>query len=383
MSTEVDAPVTVAPKRLYFADNLRVALVALVVLHHLSIVYAGNTSFYYVDFIGTKLATGGFTVFAAMFQLLNQAYFMGLLFFLAGYFTPASFERKGPALFFKDRLIRLGIPLVVFMFILGPLSSIGSYTMPQSITHLPALSWSQYPHMIAMGPLWFAALLLIFDVLYVLWRTIRRNAAEGKSWAPGFWAICLFIIALAIVSYFMRMAVPIATYVLNFPSLAYLPQYLSFFVLGAILSHRDWLSNVPSRYGIVGFIVAIVSLILFLVGISAKYGTAAGFLGHGTFQSGVYALWDSIFSVCMGLALIVFFRRFFNHTHGFGRFVQGNSFAVYVIHCPLIVLICGLLLHPLTMTWSAKFLLAAVITVPVVFLVAGLIRKIPGVKKVL
>jgi fucose 4-O-acetylase-like acetyltransferase len=32
--------------RLYFADNLKVALIILVVLHHLAIIYAGNTPFY-------------------------------------------------------------------------------------------------------------------------------------------------------------------------------------------------------------------------------------------------------------------------------------------------------------------------------------------------
>ena len=52
----------------------------------------------------------------AIFIDINQAYFMGLLFLISGYFSPQSLDRKGPARFVRDRLIRLGIPLVVAVF---------------------------------------------------------------------------------------------------------------------------------------------------------------------------------------------------------------------------------------------------------------------------
>ena len=35
--------------RLFFMDYLRAGLVTLVVLHHLAVVYAGNTGFYYLE----------------------------------------------------------------------------------------------------------------------------------------------------------------------------------------------------------------------------------------------------------------------------------------------------------------------------------------------
>jgi len=375
MSEQVSTQVT--PARLFFADNLRTWLVVLVVLHHTSIVYAANTSFYYLQPL-----KGAFPALAAVFQLLNQAYFMGLLFFLAGYFTPSSFDRKGSAQFCKDRLIRLGIPLVLFIFVLGPLSSIGTYQIPTSLTHLPPLSWSQYPAMIGMGPLWFAALLLIFDGCYVLFRLVHRGVVGQTSWAPKFWAIAGFIVVLAVVSYFMRMAIPIATYVLKFPSLAYLPQYLSFFVIGTVASQHDWMRQVPTHYGTRGFIVALVAIVLlFLPSISAKLGSPAAFLGHGTWQSGLYALWDSVFSVCLSLALIVFFRRFFDHAKGLATFLKRNSFAVYVIHCPVIVAV-ALLLRPVALIAAPKFLLLVVIVLPVAFGVAYLVRRIPKVDKV-
>ncbi len=40
---------------------------------------------------------------------------MGCLFLISGYFTPGSYDRKGPKRFPKDRLLHLGIPLLVFL----------------------------------------------------------------------------------------------------------------------------------------------------------------------------------------------------------------------------------------------------------------------------
>src|SRR5208337_4115669 len=95
-----------APKklsdRLYFADNLRTWLITLVVLHHLAIVYTGAAAFYYVEPTAIdQLALAVLLVFI----LINQSYFMGLLFLISGYFSPGSLERKGPRRFVRDRLI--------------------------------------------------------------------------------------------------------------------------------------------------------------------------------------------------------------------------------------------------------------------------------------
>jgi glucan biosynthesis protein C len=69
-----------APGRIFFAGHLRAALVILVVLHHLAVIYAANTAFYYIEpAYNDSLAD----VVLILFQLFNQAYFMGLSFYRA------------------------------------------------------------------------------------------------------------------------------------------------------------------------------------------------------------------------------------------------------------------------------------------------------------
>jgi surface polysaccharide O-acyltransferase-like enzyme len=108
----------------------------------------------------------------------------------------------------------------------------------------------------------------------------------------------------------------------------------------------------------------------------------ASWIGHGAWQSAVFALWDSIFAVGMSLALIAFFRRFLNSGKKFGRFLSQHSFTVYVIHASVIVFVAKAL-SGIQALPQLLVCLAAIVALPLCFGVAWLIRKIPYVKKVL
>jgi len=359
------------------------------VLHHIALVYGAGAPFYYVEPPWTDPLA--FTVFLT-FILINQAFFMGALFLMSGYFTPGSFERKGPRSFLKDRVLRLGIPLVVFIFVLSPIASIGYYQMPASLTGITSpLTWQKYPKLIGFGPLWFVAMLLIFDFGYAAWRMATRNRASQpriNSAPPGYLTIGTFILALALASYLIRIVVPLGKFALDvFPTLAYLPQYLSFFVLNIIASRRNWFRTIANKTGGIGLIMAlVVTVLLFPIALSGLplrlTGTGSDFVGNGHWQSAVYALWDSIFAVGMCLGLITLFRRFLDRPGRLGRFLSQQSFTVYIIHAPVIVLLAvslkGIQLQPLL-----KFGLAAAIGVPLCFVVAHIVRRIPLVSRIL
>jgi peptidoglycan/LPS O-acetylase OafA/YrhL len=87
--------------RVFFLDNLRIYLTILVIFHHAALAYGGEGNW------GVKDPA-----------VDDITYFMSAFFLLAGYFTPRSFERKGSKQFLIDRLIRLGIPIVIYTTIL-------------------------------------------------------------------------------------------------------------------------------------------------------------------------------------------------------------------------------------------------------------------------
>ena len=100
-------------KRLWYLDNLRIFLISLVVLFHLSITYGAPGDWYYNE----SQPEGLLILPLAMFVATNQAFFMGLFFLISAYFTEGSFTRKPTGAFLVDRFRRLGIPLVVFYFL--------------------------------------------------------------------------------------------------------------------------------------------------------------------------------------------------------------------------------------------------------------------------
>ena len=377
--------------RLFFIDHLRAALAILVVLHHVAMVYGASSPFYYVEPpFNDPLAYRVLLVFA----LVNQSWFMGAFFLLAGYFTPGSFDRKGLDSFVKDRLTRLGIPLIIFILVLSPISSIGFWLMPASLTGITTpLSWEVlFSTQLSMGPLWFVAMLLVFSLGYAEWRRLTKNRTSSSMVnpsLPSYLGIGILILGLAGASYLVRTRVPIGKEVLEFPTLAYLPQYLSFFVLGGIASRHDWFRTLPSSMGAAGLVAAATAgVFLFPLAFSGRLFSLevtpalTNLLGNGQWQSAVYALWDSIFAVGLCLGLITLFRRFFNGESRYGTFLSQHSYTVYMIHIPIIVFL-AFALRGIDLANLPKFGLAAVIVVPTCFAVAYIVRRIPRVSSIL
>lgn len=314
---------------------------------------------------------------------------MGAFFLLAGYFTPGSMERKGAGPFLWERLVRLGMPLILFVFVLGPIADIGLYLAPAPLIAEPLTwqsYWRLYPEFIGLGPLWFVAMLLIFSVGYVVWRTLAGVGSPVRTDSaspPSYLGIGLFMLLLALVSYLTRIVIPLGRTVLDFPTLAYLPQYLSFFMIGILAYRHNWFRTFPDGMGRVGAVIAAVgTLLLFPIPILGILSGSFRFLGNGTWPSAVYSLWDSIFSVSLCMAAIPFFRRYFNGENKLGVLLSEQSYTVYIIHCTTIVFIAyGL--REIRLGPLLKFGLGAVIVIPVCFTIAYALRRIPGVAKIL
>ena len=189
--------------RLVFVDNIRVFLTVLVLLHHLMITYAGTRGWYY------KEGQPGFVVGAigGWFCSINQSYFMGLFLLISAYFVPGSYERKGEWRFFKDRLIRLGIPLALYSWIVNP---IFVYLFPPSGLSTQSF-WSYFPvkyfqtsPLIGSRPLWFIEVLLIFSLVYIMWRRVRPAVSPqptGDAPFPANWNVALFALVIAALAF--------------------------------------------------------------------------------------------------------------------------------------------------------------------------------------
>ena len=157
------------PARLFHLDNLRIYLTILVILHHTAISYGGAGDWTIIDPSVDDISP----IFLTLFTAVNQSYFMSAFFLLAGYFTPRSLDKKGPVNFIKDRLIRLGIPLLLYTTIF---LNINEYLIVVGYLKRPfSLVWTYSP-----AHLWFLQALLILTVIYVIYRVLADRDPSRK-----------------------------------------------------------------------------------------------------------------------------------------------------------------------------------------------------------
>jgi glucan biosynthesis protein C len=377
-----------ATTRLLFVDNIRVFLTILVLLHHLMITYAGTGSWYYTE--GKEdLVTGAL---GAWFQGTNQAYFMGLFLLISAYFVPGSYDRKGAAHFFKDRLIRLGIPLILYSWIVRPIliyfDPINGAGASLAFPDYMGKYFSQ-SSLIGAGPLWFIETLLIFSLVYVLWRLARPGrpaepAAETRFPSNG--VIALFALLVGLAAFVIRLWLPMMwNFVplnLQFPFFA---QYIALFIVGLIAYRRNWLMRLPETTGRLWLGIGVLTILSFwpmMIGGGAVSGDLTPFFGGWHWQALAYALWESFVCVGMCIGLVYAFRQFANRQGTLAKFLSPNAYTAYLIHGPIIVAVAyvarDIEVYPLL-----KWVLVALVAVPLCFVLSDLIRKLPYTQRVL
>jgi peptidoglycan/LPS O-acetylase OafA/YrhL len=367
-----------AKSRLFYIDNLRIFLIGLVVLHHFNISYGGPGSWYYNE------SEAGFPeiIPQAMFNITNQAFFMGMFFFISAFFTAASVGRKSTGKFLNDRLIRLGIPLVVFYFILNPLTIfiVNKFILKNDITYSGLLinteAWG-------FGPMWFVEALLIFTVIYLL---IRKFILKVRLKFPGTLSLFVSAIVIGVIQFFIRIWLPVGWSQpftgFQFP---FFIQYIFLFAFGIIAFQNNWLNAISFKTAKRYFLFAQAMILIVLPLLLYFGGRGKGienFVGGVTWQSFSWAVWEQLVGFSLITGLLGIFKKYFDGQGKLARNLSASAYGVFILHPPLIVLVSAVFV-----SWQIpqllKFMILAPLALMFCFLVAGLIRKIPLLREIL
>jgi peptidoglycan/LPS O-acetylase OafA/YrhL len=164
--------VTTTTGRIVALDRARTFVTLLVVIHHsvVNFTHFGN---------GDRMRWLGFDLVV----LFNDSFFMAFMFLISGLFVHDSLVRHGAGGFLRRRAWRLGIPLLVSIFVLIPIAYYASFLR----YHLPGTTDFNYFHywgrMITTGPWpsgqsWFLWVLLVFNVIAAaIWMTAPKILA--------------------------------------------------------------------------------------------------------------------------------------------------------------------------------------------------------------
>ncbi|GAB3746336.1 acyltransferase family protein [Microlunatus parietis] len=358
--------------RLYWIDTVRIALTVLVLAHHCAVTYGNIPVWFYNEPPHDPSAS-----VLDILVVINQSYFMGLFFLISGYFVPGSIDRKGPGAFARDRLVRLGLPLLAFVILIRPLASFWSWRTNHADVPYPLYYLVSFDP----GPTWFLEVLLVFSLIYAGYRALRSRAVpkptdDGKlRWIVAAGTVVGLIVIMGILMAAWRQLVPDGTYwpIVGLPTPSFLPQYALMFAAGVLAARRRWLERMPGSLAFLGGGLALLAAVLLGPSVMATDPLTAGIAGG-------FAM--AVLGVGLSLVVLVIFRRFAPGTGPIRQFLSANAFAVYVIH-PAVLVAIALLLQGLVAPAIVKFAVLLILSIPACWLLAALLRRIPAVGRII
>lgn len=387
--------------RYYYIDNLRVTVIMLVVMLHLAVTYSNLGRWYYNE----EHLQGFFSyIFFSLFQTFTQGFSMGLLFLVAGYFTPGAFDRKGFGRFVKDRCRRLGLPSLFYLLVVTPFilwvevpSSVWTGGASNFLDYYRQYLMSAGMRLLGIGPMWFALALLVFSIIYALLRTVWPPAAGtgAQRGNAAFNVLITLVMVIAAGAFLVRLVFPLGTIFWGM-QLCYFSSYIVLFIAGILAYRTNYYERITSAVGkrwlIAGVILGFAGLfaIKWIAGIynfsthTINLKTTGGsFAGGVSWLSFSFALWESFVAVSMTVGLMALFRDKLNHGDSLARKLSDSAFAVYMFHPPIIIAVT-LAMQMLIIAPVLKWAMASLISVPLCFLLAYyVLLRVPVLNKIL
>lgn len=379
--------------RLCFLDNLRAIIIVLVVLGHASISYMLNAPawWYVVDPSSRSLLH-------SILVGVNDAQLMPIMFFVAGFFAWPSLQRKGALLFMQDKFYRLGLPWILGIVFLAPLTSFVARVAHQD----PVGFWKFVTHdfwtlHFEQSVYWFLFMLLAFCMALAL--TFRMmspglRARPARTGRPAAWHFTLLIAAYSAVSLLISLEmnawlqVPLAQALDWYSARVFpfvfqpprLPIYVGYFILGIHAWQRNWLR--PGGYAprvrpwVIGYGLAILVYLFFrqrLQGAQPEHMVRVL-----AFTCIAYNL--LCFTALMaGLAA---FQRYWNGAGPFWRALSANSFGIYFVH-PLAVYPLALALTGLAWPAMPKSLIVFLLALGWSWIFSAcVLRRVPLLRRI-
>jgi hypothetical protein len=385
-SAEVHAAPTDKTRNLSL-DRTRTFLTLVVLIHHAVIPYTyfGHTDpKYWIGFDCIVLATDSF--------------FMAMFFFISGLFVWPSLTHKVPRIFFRDRLLRLGLPFMIAAFTIIPIAYYAISLRQHPDIGFAAFWWKTitvgpWPS----GPVWFIWVLLAFDLsAAVLYRIstklldpINRLSLRAFDRPADFY---LFLVVVTAIVY-----IPGRVYFGPARWFSFGPfdvqasrvlLYAAYFFIGAGVGAANFnrgLLSADGRLAKSGWGWLIVTLIPYCLMwglIAIKYKI----LDNQVFQPGwyeaSYALFFVAFSAAILFAIFAYFLRFKRSGWSVLDPVQADAYGIFVVHYP-IVLWLQYWLFDFDLPAIVKAAASLVLTVILSWAATAALRKIPGATHVL
>ena len=355
--------------RLYFLDNLRTFSIFLVILLHAGLVYESVLENIWI--VSDPIKNGNI----GLVRMYLDLFVMFTIFFISGYFIPLSVERKTNVEFLKSKVQRILLPWAIAVFTLIPFYKfifLYSRGMPQE-------EWYSYFHIFqrtgsdlgffsnnpSQNWLWFLPILFLFQVLYLALSKINFGRINISVKTGVILTFFISIIYSMIIS-----GVDFTGWhhsgFLEFQRERLVP-YFMIFLLGALCQKQQVFSSEKNtKLYIISNVVLTVSLAVFtVVALNLFFnlidpGRNYFFVSESIDVLGYHT--TAILSMFSFLYILIHVFRFnFQNSNRLMKWLNKNSYAVYVIHMAVLG-VFALLMTTIPLAAFLKYLILTVLT---------------------
>jgi surface polysaccharide O-acyltransferase-like enzyme len=379
--------------RIVALDRARTFITLLVVIHHsvVDYTYFGN---------GDRMRWLGFDLII----LFNDSFFMAFMFLISGLFVHDSLVRSGSGSFLRNRAWRLGVPLLISIFVLIPIAYYASFLR----YHLPGTTDFNFFHfwwrMLTVGPWpsgqsWFLWVLLAFDfIAAAVWSMAPRIIAALGQWIATLrerpiMAFVVFLI-VSIVSYLpMHLAFGDASWFepghYPFPiQTSRILLYPAYFFVGigiGVVSLRTGIlaegGELAKRWPVwFAFAALFYGAILLLV--YAHHTWIADYYSPPLWWKTAYGFAFAMFSAAMAFTVLAASLRLAQSSLGLLDAMQPSAYGIYLLHYVFIIWLQYVVYDP-SFPAGVKAAIVFVGTLSASWTLTVLLRKIPFVARMI
>ncbi|GAC20218.1 acyltransferase family protein [Paraglaciecola arctica] len=331
--------------RVHYMDNLRAFAMLLGIFFHAALAYSPSLKEVWFT------ASPQNSVIVDFIAFFSHTFRMPLFFLIAGFFTALLIQKRGLAAMIKNRLIRITLPLVIFLplVILSFVILIGWAT--ESVqAKSPILGFiammAQYPDApappVTTTHLWFLYQLTFFYFVTVV--VVKFLKFDWMSRLIKMPKLFLLLGPLLLVPALMTQHAPIPAPEQFMPQLWSFGFFGLFFLFGfGLFSHQEFLDKLrPYVWVMLG--VSVVAYILFfelfprhnsMQEIMTVMATSPSI---DLKQTGLATL-QAYISAFMSLFLLIVGRSLFNKQNSTMKLIADSSYWIYIIHLPVLLLL--------------------------------------------
>jgi glucan biosynthesis protein C len=336
-----------------YIDNIRWATVLLVLIYHVCYVFNG------VGVPGGIPNAENIPAFDALAYVVYP-WFMVLLFVIAGMSARYSLMKRTVKQFLKERVVKLLVPSTLGLFVIHWITGYLNIKMGGGLEYIPSVLIYPISAVSGTGPLWFIQMLFVFSCILALLKKIDKN---DRVWKACKDANLPIILSLFVVIFG-------AAQILNMPVLTTyrFGIYFASFLIGYyVFSHDEVQKKIES--------ICIPMLCLAVIG--AVCYTFYYFGSNYTSPECLQSIITNLYLWIVVLAVIGGAKKYCSRETAFTRYMAKSSFGFYILHYPVLTVVCYLLHYRFELPAIYNYAIALAAELLITFVLYEVIKRAP------